>query len=132
MDPATGLDPMPTPNELYDEAVDLRDKGDCAGAISKLEEAVAADPAFAIGHGMLAKLYVDFAEVDKAIYHAKKVIEIEPDDTFSYTAFRSSTSAAARFPRPSTPRRSLTISRWGLIDYRMWIRNSLLISNLKS
>ena len=77
---------MPTPNELYDAAVDLRDKGDHAGAIAKLEEAVAADPAFAIAHGMLAKLYVDVAEVDKANYHAKKVVEIEPDDTFSYTA----------------------------------------------
>lgn len=77
---------MPTPNELYDQAVDLRDSGDKAGAIAKLEEAVALDPRFAIGHGMLAKLYVDIAESDKAIEHAKKVVEIEPDDTFSYTA----------------------------------------------
>jgi predicted Zn-dependent protease len=77
---------MPTPNELYDEAVDLRDKGDKPGAIAKLEEAVAADPAFVIGHGMLAKLYVDLAEAEKAVYHAKRVVELEPDDTFSYTA----------------------------------------------
>ena len=35
---------------------------------------------------MLAKLYVDIAESDKAIHHAKKVVELEPDDTFSYTA----------------------------------------------
>ncbi len=77
---------MPTPNELYDEAVDLKDKEDHAGAIAKLEEAVALDPAFAIGHGLLAKLYVDLAETDKAIWHAKKVVELEPDDTFSYTA----------------------------------------------
>src|SRR4051794_6639704 len=77
---------MPTPNELYDQAVDLRDGGDKAGAIAKLEEAVALDPSYAIGHGMLAKLYVDLAESDKAIEHAKKVVELEPDDTFSYTA----------------------------------------------
>jgi Tfp pilus assembly protein PilF len=77
---------MPTPNELYDEAADLRDQGDKAGAVAKLEEAVALDPSFAIGHGMLAKLYVDLAEAEKAIYHAKKVVELEPDDTFSYTA----------------------------------------------
>src|SRR5262249_30699597 len=56
-----GLSAMPTPNELYDEAVDLRDQGDRAGAIAKLEEAVTQDPAFALGHGMLAKLYVDVA-----------------------------------------------------------------------
>jgi Tfp pilus assembly protein PilF len=77
---------MPTPHELYDEAADLRDKGDKAGAVAKLEEAVASDPAFALGHGMLAKLYVDLAEAEKAVYHAKKVVELEPDDTFSYTA----------------------------------------------
>jgi Tfp pilus assembly protein PilF len=77
---------MPTPHELYDQAVELRDKGDKAAAVAKLEESVAIDPAFAIGHGLLAKLYVDIAESDKAIFHAKKVVELEPDDTFSYTA----------------------------------------------
>lgn len=77
---------MPTPNELYDQAIDLRDAGDKPGAVAKLEEAVAADPAFAIGHGMLAKLFADLAEGDKAIAHAQKVVELEPDDTFSYTA----------------------------------------------
>jgi len=77
---------MPTPNELYDQAVDLRDAGDKPGAIAKLEEAVSLDPRYSIGHGMLAKLYVDLAESDKAIEHAKKVVELEPDDTFSYTA----------------------------------------------
>jgi Tfp pilus assembly protein PilF len=77
---------MPTPNEMYDEAVNLKDQGDREAAVAKLEEAIVADPAFAIAHGMLAKLYVDLADADKAILHAKKVVELEPDDTFSYTA----------------------------------------------
>lgn len=77
---------MPTPNELYDQAVDLRDQGDKPGAIAKLEEAVAQDPAFVLGHGMLAKLHADLANAEQAIFHAKKVVELEPDDTFSYTA----------------------------------------------
>ena len=77
---------MPTPNEMYDEAVNLKEQGDREAAVARLEEAVAADPAFAIAHGMLAKLYVDLADADKAIFHAKKVVELEPDDTFSYTA----------------------------------------------
>src|SRR5215207_1217777 len=62
LEPVLGPHAMPTPNELYDQAVDLRDRGDKPGAVAKLEEAVAADPTFAIGHGMLAKLYVDLAE----------------------------------------------------------------------
>ena len=77
---------MPTANELYDLAVELRDQGDKPGAVSKLEEAIHLDTSFAIGHGMLAKLYADLAESDKAILHAKKVVELEPDDAFSYTA----------------------------------------------
>jgi Tfp pilus assembly protein PilF len=89
---------MPTPNELYDQAVDLRDKGDKPDAIAKLEEAVALDDSFAIGHGMLAKLYVDIAEAEKAIYHAKKVVEIEPDDTFSYTALSVIYQRCGRIP----------------------------------
>lgn len=77
---------MPTSHELYDQAVELRDKGDKVGAVAKLEEAVAVESSFAIGHGMLAKLYSDLAETEKAIEHAKKVVELEPNDTFSYTA----------------------------------------------
>lgn len=77
---------MPTADSLYDEAVSLRDRGDKAAAIAKLEEAVALDDKFALGHGLLAKLYADLADSDNAIRHARRVVELEPDDTFSYTA----------------------------------------------
>ena len=77
---------MSTPDSLYDEAVELRDRGDKAAAIAKLEEAVALDDRFALGHGMLAKLYADLAQTDQAIEHAQRVVELEPEDTFSYTA----------------------------------------------
>ncbi len=77
---------MSTPNQLYDEAVTLRDKGDRPAAVSKLEQAVTADPNFTIGHGMLARLYLDVDEPDKAVAHARRVVELEPEDAFSYTA----------------------------------------------
>jgi Flp pilus assembly protein TadD len=89
---------MSTANELYDQAAELRDRGDKPGAVTKLEEAVALDPAFALGHGMLAKLYADLAEADKAILHAKKVVELEPDDTFSYTALSVIYQRCGRIP----------------------------------
>ena len=89
---------MPTPNELYDQAVDLKDQGDREGAIARLETALAADPTFCIAHGMLAKLYVDLAEAEKAIYHAKKVVELEPDDAFSYTALSVIYQRCGRIP----------------------------------
>ena len=77
---------MPTPDALYDEALDLRDHGDKPAAIAKLEEAIAQDASFTLGHGMLAKLYADVAEIDRAIAHALKVVELEPEDGFSFTA----------------------------------------------
>ncbi len=89
---------MPTPHELYDQAVDLRDAGDKPGAVAKLEEAIAQDPSFALGHGMLAKLYVDLADAEKAIDHAKKVVELEPDDAFSYTALSVIYQRCGRIP----------------------------------
>jgi Tfp pilus assembly protein PilF len=89
---------MSTPYELYDQAIELRDSGDKPGAAAKVEEAVAIDPNFAIGHGLLAKLYVDLADADKAIAHAKKVVEIEPDDTFSYTALSIIYQRCGRIP----------------------------------
>ncbi|MFO0960290.1 MAG: tetratricopeptide repeat protein [Isosphaeraceae bacterium] len=77
---------MPTPDELYEAAITLRDQGDKPAAAAKLEEAVAIDPGFTLGHGMLAKLYADLARADDAIAHALKVVEHEPKDVFSYTA----------------------------------------------
>jgi Flp pilus assembly protein TadD len=93
---------MPTADELYDQAADLRDKGDKEGAVAKLEEAVALDPAFAIGHGMLAKLHADLAHADKAIMHALKVTELEPDDSFSYTALSVIYQRCGRIPEAET------------------------------
>lgn len=77
---------MPTANELYDQAIELKQAGDKPGAIQKLLAAVETDPQFSIAHGMLSKLYAETAELEKAVHHAKKVVEIEPDDAFSYTA----------------------------------------------
>jgi len=89
---------MPTANDLYDQAVDLRDKGDKLGAVAKLDDALAIDPNFAIAHGMLAKLYADLAEADKAIVHARRVVELEPDDAFSYTALSVIYQRCGRIP----------------------------------
>ncbi len=84
---------MPTPDEFYDEATELRDAGDVVGAVAKLDLAIADDPDHVISHGMLAKLHADqFTQdqdperAEKAVFHAKRVVELEPDDAFSYTA----------------------------------------------
>ena len=89
---------MPTPDELYEEAISLRDAGDRPAAIEKLKIAVEADPAFTIGHGFLAKLYADQAMAEDAIRHALLVVELEPEDTFSYTALSVIYQRCGRLP----------------------------------
>lgn len=89
---------MPTPDELYEQAITLRDQGDKQAAVEKLEEACAIDPNFALGHGMAAKLYADLAMADQAIRHAERVVELEPDDTFSYTALSVIYQRCGRIP----------------------------------
>jgi len=89
---------MPTPDELYEEAISLRDAGDRPAAIEKLKIAVEADPEFTIGHGFLAKLYADMAMAEDAIRHAQRVVELEPEDTFSYTALSVIYQRCGRIP----------------------------------
>ncbi len=107
---------MPTPDELYDQAVELRDKGDKEAAIAKLKEAVELDPAFVIGHGMLAKLHADLAQADEAIFHAKKVVELEPDDTFSYTALSVIYQRCGRIPEAEEAKARAYYKQMGIGD----------------
>ncbi len=89
---------MPTVHELYDAAALCRDRGDKEGAVATLEQALVIDPNFTLAHGMLAKLCADLAQTEKAIEHAQKVVELEPDDTFSYTALSVIYQRCGRIP----------------------------------
>ena len=61
-------------------------------------------------HGLLAKLYVDLAEPDRAIFHAKKVVELEPDDTFSYVALSMIYVKCGKIPEAEHAKRSPSTS----------------------
>jgi Flp pilus assembly protein TadD len=76
---------MPTANELYDEAIKLKDAGNLEGAIAKLHEVLAIDPANTDTHAALAVYYQRLHKADEAIAHSKKVVELMPDDVFAYT-----------------------------------------------
>jgi Flp pilus assembly protein TadD len=71
---------------LYKESDQLKATGDLDGAVAKLHEAVAADPAFALAHSGLAVLEQRRGNHQQAIDHALKVTELEPNDAFSFTA----------------------------------------------
>ena len=76
---------MPTANELYDEAIKIKDTGDLPGAIAKLHEVLAIDPDNTDSHAALAVYYQRLHKPDEAIRHAQKVVELMPNDVFAYT-----------------------------------------------
>jgi tetratricopeptide (TPR) repeat protein len=72
--------------ELYDEAERLKYDGQHEAAIDKLLELLAADEAHALAHSALAVLYGKVGQHDKAVEHAIRTSDLEPDDPFSWTA----------------------------------------------
>lgn len=76
--------PMPTPDELYDDAIRSKDQGDFEAAATKLLAIVAEAPTHALSHSALAVVMQKLGKADEAIAHAKKVVELEPNDPFSY------------------------------------------------
>ena len=77
---------MADPAALYDEADKLKDAGKLDDAVAKLNEALAADPNYALAHSALAVVLQKLGRHEEAIASAQKVCELEPDDPFSFTA----------------------------------------------
>jgi tetratricopeptide (TPR) repeat protein len=77
---------MPDPVALYDEADKLKDAGELDKAVAKLNEALQADPQYALAHAALAVVLQKQGHHEEAVQHAQKVCELEPNDPFSFTA----------------------------------------------
>ena len=77
---------MPTVNELYKEHEQLKREGKNEEAIGKLEELVKLDDKHVLSHLALAVLYGKVERHDLAVAHAEKAVEVEPQDTFNWTA----------------------------------------------
>lgn len=89
---------MPTNEELYSEAEQLKDSGDLDAAAKKLEELLAQDERYALAHSALAVLCGRLRRHDEAIQHALRVCELEPRDAFSFTALSVTFQRAGRIP----------------------------------
>ncbi|MGD0897216.1 MAG: tetratricopeptide repeat protein [Thermoguttaceae bacterium] len=77
---------MPTPDKLYDEAIELQQAGKLEEAVARLEELAAVEPDYALAHAALSVFYGKLGRHDEAIEHGQKVCQLEPDDPFSYMA----------------------------------------------
>ena len=77
---------MPTVNELYKEHEQLKRDGKYEEAIARLEDLLKQDERHVLAHLALSVLYPKVEKHDLAVQHAEKAVEIEPEDTFNWTA----------------------------------------------
>jgi tetratricopeptide (TPR) repeat protein len=77
---------MPTNEELYDQADQLKEAGKLDEAIAKLDELLAQDDSYALAHSALGVIYGRVGKHEQAVKHAERVCELEPNDPFSFTA----------------------------------------------
>ena len=77
---------MRTVNELYKAHEQLKREGKNDEAITKLEELLKQDEKHVLAHLALSVLYGKANQHELAVTHAEKAVEIEPQDTFNWTA----------------------------------------------
>lgn len=89
---------MPTVEQRYDEAIELQQQGKLEEAIGKLSALIADQPDYALAHAALSVFYGKLGRNDEAVEHARKVCELEPDDSFSFMAMSLICQRAGRLP----------------------------------
>lgn len=77
---------MSTVQEQYDEAIQTAEKGDVTSAVEQLTALAEAEPDYVLAHAALARFYSKLENHEKAVEHAEKVCQLEPEDPFSYVA----------------------------------------------
>lgn len=73
------------PNKLYDAAMKLKAEGNPEGCVAALLEVVSSFPDHVQTHMALGVHLQKLGRFDEAIFHAKRVTELAPEDAFSYT-----------------------------------------------
>lgn len=76
---------MAAEDQIYDEALKLKEAGDIEAAVAKWFEGIELNPNHAITHSALAVHLQRLGRKEEAVKHAKRVTEIEPNDAFSFT-----------------------------------------------
>ncbi len=93
---------MATPDEMYDEAVALKDQGNLDGAVARFNEILAIDDKHVLAHSALAVSLQKLGRAEDAIRHATRVAELEPDDPFSFTQLSVILQRCGRIPEAET------------------------------
>lgn len=72
--------------ELYKEGVKLKEAKDYEGAVAKLSESIQLDPKYTLPYHAIVQCFTELGRHTEAIETAKKIVELEPNDQFSYIA----------------------------------------------
>jgi len=89
---------MPTTEQMYDQAIELQQRGKMQEAVGKLQEVLQQDPEYALAHAALGVFLGKMDRHDEALEHAGKVCQLEPDDPFSFVAMSLICQKAGRLP----------------------------------
>ena len=73
-------------HEKYNSVEKLIDDEKLEDAITGLNEIVASDDSFVLAHLALSRVYTKTGQHDLAIQHGEKAVELEPSESFNYTA----------------------------------------------
>lgn len=76
---------MPPAHEIYDQAIQLKNAGNLAGAVEKLKSLLVEHPEHLDTHSALAVYLQRLGDFEGAIQHGKRVCELAPQDPFSFT-----------------------------------------------
>ncbi|MCL4193364.1 MAG: tetratricopeptide repeat protein [Thermoguttaceae bacterium] len=89
---------MPTHDEIYDQAIVLQQEGKLDEAVGMLQDLVAEAPDYALAHAALSVFYSKQEKYPQAVAHARKVCELEPEDSFSFIALSLVCQKAGMIP----------------------------------
>ena len=73
-------------DDAYEAAEKLKNDGKLEEAVAALEAVVAENKDFALAYSALAAWCTRLERHEKAVEHARRVCELEPNEPFSYTA----------------------------------------------
>lgn len=105
---------MSNPDQMYDEAIALKDKGDIPGAVEKLFKIEVEAPTHSLTQSALAIMLQKMGRFDEAIDHAKKVVELNPNDSFYQSQLSVIYQRCGRIPEAEDAlARSRTMSAGG-------------------
>lgn len=77
---------MSDPHAAYNEAEKLIDAEQNEEALQALLKIVEAHDDFTLGHLALARVYTKLGRHLEAVEHSKKACELEPEESFNFTA----------------------------------------------